>query len=201
MSADVMPALNGSGHLLDDHIDAANRYTNAGPLDDCWHCGAPRRHGQTAHRGLCSRCYHHWHEHGFAGHAPPPLRQRTGYVASEQIGWGVSVRDPYVLHDFARLDNPSIPGRTAELCRRFGVTRRTLSRWRARLNKERRRAELLALARSSCGRTRWRNRLRAGAGSGREVWPDEGSPVAAMVAAQVLDQTSSSPARVACFRA
>lgn len=199
-----MPALNGSGHLLDDHADVRNRYSPDEPPTPCWHCHGEIKRGSWANRGLCARCYKRWHDHGFAGDRPPEPRTDGGeYVAAERVGWGQVVADPYVLADFARLDNPAIPGRTAELARRFGVARRTIYRWRARLNEERRRAELLATAAAVCGRTRWRNRLRPGAITGREIGPDVAgtSPVAAMVAAQVFDSSASRPARPAYFRA
>jgi transposase-like protein len=192
---------NGSGHLLDETFEAHNTYTRPAVLDDCWHCKSPREHNPNANRGLCARCYRRWQCHGFAGDAPPDaVGNRGEYVIGERIGWQRVALDAGVLADFARLDRPEIPGRTAELCRRFGVSRRTLSRWRARLKQQQRHAELLATAARACGRSRWRSRLRPGATYGRGS-PDEAGPVAAMVAAQILDQTASSVARAAYFRA
>ena len=194
-------ATNNSGHILGDSTTVGrNKYTSA-PLADCWHCHRPRVSGQHANRGLCARCYRRWQQHGFAGHAPPdPETNRGIYVIGERIGWQQVAVDEYLLADFAALDRPNVPGRTAELCQRFGVSRRTLARWRKRIAQRERREQLLALARSSCGRTRWRNRLRPGATSRLRGGPGV-DPVAAMVAAQILDPSARSTARAACFRA
>lgn len=200
MGVTTVTVRNNSGHVLDDRPAAVNRYT-ADDLPPCWNCRGPRERSRHANRDLCSRCYRRWQSHGFAGGAPPDAVPNRGeYVAAERIGWQLVARDPYLLLDFARLDNPSIPGRTAELCQRFGVTRRTLTRWRARLADERAHADRLKIAAAVMGRSRWRRRLRPGALSGREVTPDVG-PVAALVAARAHDSRASSVVRAAYLRA
>jgi len=183
-------AVNGSGHLLGQPA-TRNRYTEPSE-EPCWHCHRPRDASHPwALRGLCSRCYRRWADHGFDTHAPPEPRTTHRWV----------ITDPELLAEFARRDRPDIPGRSAELARRFGVSRKTLSRMRKRVAQQRERERLITTAAEVCGRQRWRNRLRPGARQGGERTPNVGDPVAAMVAAETHDQGTRSVARATYFRA
>ena len=181
------------GNTLEDvHLIAPrwrNRYDDERD-PDCWHCGAVRetsgRMRDFANLGLCARCYKRWSDHGFAGCAPPAVDRHAG-------GW--QWYDDLLLDEFAERDRPGVTGASAELARYFGVTRRTLTRWRRIVAARKRRGRLLKIAAEVAGRDRWRSRL-------RESRPRDVCPLSALVAAEShLDPAPVGVARRACLRA
>jgi hypothetical protein len=142
----------------------------------CWNCGQPRRAKRAdkwAGRGLCGACNRRWHDNGYQGDRPPAPRDRQGWENVSML----------VLEDFARLDG-TMP--THELVRRFGKTRRTLTRWRRRIEADNARTYRLATAARACGRDRWRAQLRPTPRPATTV-----EPTLALFAAQSYEQIAA----------
>jgi len=86
-------------------------------LEPCRECGAPRRSHDDANRGYCRTCYRRWADNGYPVEGPPAPRYR-----------GPS--DPLVFAEFARRYRTS---ETTALARDLGVSRRTLQRWKKKV--------------------------------------------------------------------
>jgi hypothetical protein len=180
--------LNASGHLH-EQTDRHNQYDAGTLLAPCSNCGAERRAGvEHANCGLCRTCYRRWLDAGYPDAGVP--ERRCG-------GRGWRLNEPGMLDDFARMDRKGEPGRSAYLAQYFGVSRRTLSRWRREIERREQRAQTMMLLWSVTGRGRWRHCLR-GMTRSEDRHAD---PIVAVVAAYALDEQASGARRVACFRA
>lgn len=185
----TLTALNGSGHLHEPADHHRNQYDDPFNVDPCSHCGGPRVRGRAGlgrcNLGLCSTCYTRWMDNGYPAGGPP--QRRPG-------GRGWRLNDPGLLAEFAELDRCGTPGRSAELAQRFGVTRRTLSRWRRVIERRAHTRELRANAITDAGPVLVRRR----ASQRGEYEPDA---IIIMAAAEAVAGQTGGARRVDCVSA
>ena len=89
---------------------------------NCRCCGqdratAPQR--RWACLGLCGTCYRRWANQGYPGDGPGPPA-RSSAVTPRDIGGHIEA--------LREMDAADVP--TADICKRIGITRRTITRYR-----------------------------------------------------------------------